>query len=130
MNTNLPEGSTRRFAFARPLCGLLTLIAVGVFASCVPQPRTATKIKVLSLNPDEYIGNRVYLAGRVQGVGPAESFLIIEDDTGRILVGTEQIAQKVGCQQNSKIEIAGTLRHLKSVSQPYFSMDSLVDCKP
>ncbi len=130
MNTNLPEGSPRRCAFAKPLCGLLTIIVAGLCASCVPQPRTATKIKVLSLNPDEYIGNRVYLAGRVQGVGPAESYLIIEDDTGRILVGTEQIAHKVGCQQNAKIELAGTLRHLKSVSQPYFSMDSLVDCKP
>jgi hypothetical protein len=82
------------------------------------------------LNPDEYIGSRVYLNGKVQGVGPAEAYLVVEDDTGRIMVGTEQIAHKVGCPTHSKIELAGTLRTLKSVSQPYFSMDSLVECKP
>jgi hypothetical protein len=100
------------------------------FASCVQHPRAATKIKVLSLNPEEYIGSRVFLNGKVQGVGPAASYLVVEDDTGRIMVGTEQIAHKVSCPPNSRIELAGTLRNLKSVSQPYFSMDSLVECKP
>jgi hypothetical protein len=108
---------------------LFVLLSVLV-PSCVQQPRVATKIKVLSLNPDEYLGNRVFLSGKVQSVGPAEAYLVVEDDTGRIMVGTEQIAQKAGCPTQAKIELAGTLRTLKSVSQPYFSMDSLVECKP
>lgn len=117
-----------REAEGKLLWPLLALLVV--LSACVPNNRTPTKIKVLSLNPEEYIGSRVQLSGKVQGVGPAESYLVVEDDTGRIMVGTEQIAQKISCPANAKIELVGTLRRLKSVSQPYFSMDSLLDCKP
>lgn len=99
-------------------------------SSCTSQSRVATKIKVLSLNPDEYIDTRIQLSGKVQGVGPAESYLLVEDDTGRIMVGTEDIAFKISCSKDSKIELIGTLRRLKSLPQPYFSMDSLLSCTP
>ena len=66
----------------------------------------------------------------MSGVGPAESYLVVEDDTGRIMVGTEQIAQKIGCNSRSKVELVGTLRRLKSLPQPYFSMENLISCKP
>ncbi|MEN9810713.1 MAG: hypothetical protein RLZZ488_2280 [Pseudomonadota bacterium] len=120
----------KRAVFSRPSAFILGLLLSGLFVSCVPQSKAPTKIKVLSLNPDEYIGSRVQLSGKVQGVGPAESYLLVEDDTGRIMVGTEQIAHKVGCPGQSKIELVGTLRRLKSVPQPYFSMESLLSCKP
>lgn len=106
------------------------LLASGLFVSCVPQSRAPIKIKVLSLNPDEYIGSAVHISGKITGVGPAESYLLVEDDTGRIMVGTEQIAQKVGCASLSQVELVGTLRRLKSVPQPYFSMENLLNCKP
>ncbi|MEY3901936.1 MAG: hypothetical protein RL189_1242 [Pseudomonadota bacterium] len=120
----------KRAVFSRPSAFILGLLLSGLFVSCVPQSKAPTKIKVLSLNPDEYIGSRVHLSGKVQGIGPAESYLLVEDDTGRIMVGTEQIAHKVGCPGQSKIELVGTLRRLKSVPQPYFSMESLLSCKP
>lgn len=120
----------KRAVFSRPSAFILGLLLLGLFVSCVPQSKAPTKIKVLSLNPDEYIGSRVHLSGKVQGIGPAESYLLVEDDTGRIMVGTEQIAHKVGCPGQSKIELVGTLRRLKSVPQPYFSMESLLSCKP
>ncbi|MEN9825165.1 MAG: hypothetical protein RI953_910 [Pseudomonadota bacterium] len=129
------KNTSFRLLLERAIFSRLSAVVVGVcfsslFASCVPQSRAPTKIKVLSLNPDEYVGSRVHLSGRVQGVGPADSYLLVEDDTGRIMVGTEQIAQKTGCLPNSKIELIGTLRRLKSVPQPYFSMDSLLECTP
>ncbi|MBM3383321.1 MAG: hypothetical protein FJY29_12925 [Betaproteobacteria bacterium] len=106
------------------------VLVSGVLVSCVPQSRAPIKIKVLSLNPDEYIGSKVQIQGTVSGVGLAESYLVVEDDTGRILVGTEQIAQKTGCSGRSKVELVGTLRRLKSLPQPYFSMENLLSCKP
>jgi hypothetical protein len=117
------------------LISKLTAVVVGVIVSgllvsCVPQSRAPIKIKVLSLNPDEYIGSKVHISGKVTGVGPAESYLLVEDDTGRIMVGTEQIAQKVGCASLSQVELVGTLRRLKSLPQPYFSMENLLTCKP
>lgn len=116
--------------FSRPSAFIVGILMSGLFVSCVPQSRAPTKIKALSFNPDEFIGSKIYLSGKVQGVGPAESYLLVEDDTARIMVGTEQIAQKVGCSPNSKIELVGTLRRLKNVPQTYFSMDSLISCKP
>ena len=117
------------------LISKLTAVVVGVLVSgllvsCVPQSRAPIKIKVLSLNPEEYIGSKVLISGKVAGVGPAESYLLVEDDTGRIMVGTEQIAQKVGCTTFSQVELVGTLRRLKSLPQPYFSMENLLTCKP
>jgi hypothetical protein len=106
------------------------VLVSGVLVSCVPQSKAPIKIKVLSLNPDEYIGSKVQIQGTVSGVGPAESYLVVEDDTGRIMVGTEQIAQKTGCNSRSKVELVGTLRRLKSLPQPYFSMENLISCKP
>jgi hypothetical protein len=119
----------------RQLISKLTAVVVGVLVSgqlvsCVPQTKAPIKIKVLSLNPDEYIGSKVHLTGKVTGVGPAESYLLVEDDTGRIMVGTEQIAAKIGCNTQSQVELVGTLRRLKNISQPYFSMENLLSCKP
>ena len=118
-------------AFAPKIIALIIgLLLSGLLVSCVPQNRSAIKIKVLSLNPDEYVGSKVQVSGKVSGVGPGESYFLVEDDTGRILVGTEQISRKVGCPSQSNIELLGTLRRLKSVPQPYFSMESLISCKP
>jgi hypothetical protein len=106
------------------------VLVSGLMVSCVPQSKAPIKIKVLSLNPEEYIGSRVQIQGTVSGVGPAESYFMVEDDTGRIMVGTEQIAQKLGCNPHSKVELVGILRRLKSLPQPYFSMENLISCKP
>jgi len=93
------KNTSFRLHLEQAIFSRLSALIVGVwcsslFVSCVPQSRAPTKIKVLSLNPDEYVGSRVHLSGRVQGVGPADSYLLVEDDTGRIMVGTEQIDPK------------------------------------
>jgi len=98
--------------------------------SCVPDKQAPVKIKVLSLNPEEYFGTRIQLKGKVVSVGPAEAYWVVEDDTGRVMVGTERIAQKMSCQNQAQVELEGTLLKLKSVSQPYFSMKKLISCTP
>ena len=113
--------------------GVFVAWAVSIFGlaiSCVPQSKSPVKIKVLSLNPDGYIGAKLHLSGKVTGIGPADSYLMVEDDTGRIMVGTEQIASKIGCDPQAKVELVGTLRRLKSLPQPYFSMEKLLSCQP
>jgi hypothetical protein len=122
----LPE---RAFFLKSATLFFVCLTAV-CFVSCVPRTVSTTKIKVLSLSPEDYIGSRIHLSGRLQGIGPGESYVIVEDDTGLILVGTEQLTEKIGCERGSKIELIGSLRRLKSLPHPYFSMDTLLDCSP
>lgn len=107
-------------------CALLLCL----IASCTPAVRTQVDIKSLSLNPDRFIGARVKIAGKLTGVGPADSYLLVEDQTGRIMVGTEQIAQRISCPNASRVELVGTLRRLKNLPHPYFSMENLIHCGP
>lgn len=99
-------------------------------SSCSRAVKTQVEIKSLSLNPERFIGTKVKINGQLTGVGPADSYLLVEDASGRIMVGTEQIAQKISCPKNSKVELVGTLRRLKNLPQPYFSMENLVHCGP
>lgn len=96
--------------------------------SCSRSVQTQVDIKSLSLNPDRFIGTQVKIKGQVKVIGPADSYLLVEDATGRIMVGTEQVAQKIGCPEASQVELVGTLRRLKILPQPYFSMEKLLHC--
>lgn len=123
--------SARPFVNAsRWLTSAAVLILCSAFVSCVPENRGPVKIKVLSLNPEEYFGTPIQLKGKLVSVGPAESYLVVEDDTGRVMVGTERIAQKLSCQKQAQVELEGTLLNLKTVAQPYFSMKKLISCHP
>ncbi|MEY4064938.1 MAG: hypothetical protein RIR26_1146 [Pseudomonadota bacterium] len=116
-------------AARRGTLAALVLLSAGLL-SCVPDKQAPVKIKVLSLNPEEYFGTQIQLKGKVVALGPAEAYWVVEDETGRVLVGTERIARKMGCQSQSQVELEGTLLKLKSVSQPYFSMKKLISCIP
>ena len=113
----------------RFLVALAGLIAI-FLTCCSPKVKSQVDIKSLSLNPDRFIGTKVKINGSVTGVGPADAYLLVEDNTGRIMVGTEQIAEKVSCSAQSKVELEGTLRRLKNLPQPYFSMEKLIHCTP
>ena len=130
MNNLQTNNSQKKGSRSKWCVWLFCVCLSGNLLSCVPQPKSPVKIKVLSLNPDEYIGSKVLLTGKVTGVGPADSYLLVEDDTGRILVGTEQIAAKIGCANQAKVELVGSLRRLKSLPQPYFSMEKMLSCTP
>lgn len=114
----------------RCFCLLVAATSVLLQISCARPAQTQVDIKSLSLNPDRFIGTHVKIKGQVKGIGPADSYLLVEDATGRIMVGTEQVAQKIGCPDASKVELVGTLRRLKNLPQPYFSMEKLVHCGP
>ena len=101
-----------------------------IHMSCARTTKTQVDIKSLSLNPERFIGTKVKIKGQLTGIGPADSYLLVEDSTGRIIVGTEQIAQKISCPDTSKVELVGTLRRLKNLPQPYFSMEKFVHCEP
>ena len=120
-----PAGLGKRFVLT------LTLILSGfLHIRCERTTKTQVDIKSLSLNPERFIGTKVKIKGKLTGIGPADSYLLVEDATGRIMVGTEQIAQKISCPDSSKVELVGTLRRLKNLPQPYFSMENLVHCGP
>jgi len=117
------------YCFGRSFVLAFTLSAF-LSISCSRTTKSQVDIKSLSLNPERFIGTQVKINGNLAGVGPAESYLLVEDATGRIMVGTEQIAQKISCPNDSKVELVGTLRRLKNLPQPYFSMENLIYCGP
>jgi hypothetical protein len=85
--------------------------------------------KVFALNPDEYLGVRMGFQGRVVSQGPGSAWLELEDETGRLLVGTERLGMRIECGKNSQIKLVGTLTKLKQGNMLYLSVDDLLSCK-
>jgi len=110
---------------------VLCLTALAVLAgSCARRETSYVNAKVFSLNPDAYLGVRLAVKGRVVREGPAGSWFELEDDTGRVLIGTERLSRRVTCAQGSQAAAEGALRKLSGDQGLYFSMESLIHCRP
>ena len=110
---------------------LSVLLAAGTacaFISCTREPRNPVKAKVFALNPNEYIGSKVELSGRVTQIGPGNAYFTLEDDTGRVLVTSERLESRVSCPPNARIALSGRLARLKTAGGLYFSIDEVLDC--
>lgn len=105
---------------------LLCALAV---SGCFSRSTDQGKAKLFVLNPEEYLGTRLTLAGTVSHTVPAESFFILEDDTGKVVVSTHRTASKIDCPVGSRVAVEGALEKLEKKSQYYFAMERLIECK-
>ena len=96
--------------------------------ACTPKNRNFVKAKVFALNPGEYIGKRVFLVGKVKKTGPAGSFFVFEDESGRVLVTSERVARPTSCEEGAPVTLSGKLLKTPSSDEAFFSMDSLLEC--
>lgn len=131
--------SEKRF-FRRFLGGqfFARLVAAGGFAVAASlalwhSPATATgeftDIKFFALDPSQYVGKSVSLRGTVRTSGPALSWFILEDDTGKVLVTTVDSGVTLLCRPGSSVEVDGTLTFLGEEYGLYFAMSHLRACK-
>ena len=98
-------------------------------SGCKDNSVTFVNAKVFALNPDEYVGVRMGFQGKVLREGPGGAWLEVEDETGRLLVGTERLSQRIACPKNSQVQMIGSLSKLREGNVLYFSLENLVSCK-
>lgn len=87
-----------------------------------------TDIKFFALDPSQYVGKTVALRGTVRTSGPALSWFILEDDTGKVLVTTVDSGVSLICGPGSSVELDGTLTFLGQEHGFYFAMRRLRSC--
>ncbi len=109
------------------IVGVLSCCGV---SSCAKTERDFVKAKVFALNADDYLGVKVSVKGRVVREGPASAWFEMEDETGRVLVSSERLARRIRCSKGSEAAAEGTLRRVPGAEGLYFSMESLLHCRP
>ena len=67
-----------------------------ILHSCVKKKETVD-IKLLLLNPENYLNQTLSIQGKVKDIGPLNLWFILEDDSGYIQVSTQNIAEKTAC---------------------------------
>lgn len=99
------------------------------FGACTQEARNPVKAKVFALNPQEYVGAPVELSGKVTAVGPAQSYFVVEDETGKVLVTTERLGDRVRCGKDATARLTGRLSQAKASKSFYLSMEALHECR-
>ena len=109
---------------------LAVVLAWGGASACTKTERDFVKAKVFALNADDYLGVRVSVKGRVVREGPAAAWFEMEDDTGRVLVSSERLPYRIRCGKGAEAAVEGVLRRVPGAEGLYFSMESLLHCRP
>lgn len=115
---------------ALALAGALALFATPWVAGCQRREPAFVDAKAFALSPEESVGAELAVKGRVVREGPAGAWFELEDDTGRVLVSTERLVGRVSCPVGAQAAAEGVLRGLRGGRGLYFSMHSLLHCRP
>ncbi len=107
--------------------GAIVLLAF-LASACAPKNRNLVNAKVFALNPNEFLGQRVFLSGKLAKSGPGGSFFVFADDSGKILVTTERVASPLGCPEGSSVTLSGALTKTEKSGHTYFSLDAPPEC--
>lgn len=105
----------------------LTKITIPVLLlfACAPKP-PLVETKVFVLNPKEYFDKTVQLKGKLAAMGPAGSFIVFEDASGKVLLTTEKLGTPIACKEGSSLAVLGTLKRFGQTA--FMTMDSLQKC--
>ena len=106
----------------------LIFLKLGFIASCAEPPVTFVKAKVFALNPDNFLQKRMGITGKVTRVGPGDAWFEIEDETGKLIVSSERLSQKIDCRPGAIASFVGSLNRLSDGSSLYFSIEKFVSC--
>lgn len=111
----------------------LTKLSLGVFVtlslmSCTKPPEEVAKAKLLAFNPQEYLNTQSTLKGRVVHKSPGDVYIILEDDTGKVLVSAHEMPEPVNCPEGATATVSGSLAQLSTEGRYYFVMDKLLAC--
>ena len=88
------------------------------------------EIKYFALNPADYVGKEVELVGQIRASGPADSWFLLEDSTGKVLVTTTRLSEPLFCTIGSYARIRGKLTFLGDEFGLYFALSRLMACDP
>lgn len=109
----------------------LSLAVVWVFGigGCTRAAPEVAKAKLFAFNPQEYLNVRTILEGRVIHKGPAGVYIILEDDTGKVLVSAHEQIDDFACAMGNSARVSGQLARLNAEGRYYFVMDNLLECE-
>ncbi len=88
------------------------------------------EVKHFALDPAQYVGKKVELFGTVRTIGPAHSWFLLEDHSGKVLVTTAQSGSLLLCDPGSTARVSGELTYLGDEFGLYFAMSELLSCSP
>lgn len=92
------------------------------------QATQTAEVKTLFLNPSAFYEREVRLSGQIRVVGAGESWFVLEDGTGRLLVTTVGVASPTHCEQGARVALTGRLLSLGEEYGLYFAMNRLEEC--
>lgn len=87
-----------------------------------------SEIKTLFLNPTAFYERDVHVAGHIRVVGVGESWFVLEDGTGRLLVTTAGVAGPLSCGQGARAALKGRLLSLGDEHGLYFALQEMQGC--
>lgn len=87
-----------------------------------------SEIKTLFLNPAAFYERDVHVAGHIRVVGVGESWFVLEDGTGRLLVTTAAVASQLPCGQGARAVVSGRLLSLGDEHGLYFALKAMQEC--
>jgi hypothetical protein len=119
----IPLGFSVRSRAAQLLIALLIFLHGHAFSA-----DEFTDIKFFALDPGQYVGKSVALRGTVRTSGPALSWFILEDDTGKVLVTTVDTGVSLLCVPGALVELDGKLTFLGDDYGLYFAMNRMRSC--
>lgn len=99
-----------------------------MLGGCTSNSPEVAKAKLFAFNPQEYVNVRTILEGRVIHKGPAGVYIILEDDTGKVLVSAHEQVDSFACDIGSSARVSGQLARLNTEGRYYFVMDKLLGC--
>lgn len=106
-----------------------TLVVVSMLGGCSSNAPEVAKAKLFAFNPQEYLNVHTILEGRVVHKGPAGVYIILEDDTGKVLVSAHEQVDNFACAMGNSARVSGQLARLNAEGRYYFVMDKLLGCE-
>lgn len=105
------------------------LLSILLQPGCTGKSIEIAKAKLFAFNPQEYLNMRTILEGRVVHKGPAGVYIILEDETGKVLVSAHELVESFSCAVGEHARVIGSLARLNSEGRYYFVMDKLLACE-
>ena len=104
------------------------LIVLLALVGCTQKGPEIGSAKLFALTPHDFVRVPMRLTGSVVGVGPAGSYFILEDDSGKMLVSAHRLQDSFSCPVGSRASLEGRLEKLESEKSYYFAMEKLTEC--
>ncbi len=102
------------------------LFLILLFSACTKKKETVD-IKLLLLNPENYLNQNISIRGRIKEVGPLDLWFIVEDDTGYIQVTTQNVSEKIHCLKKDQTVFANGQLDQYSIHK-YFTLLENLTC--